>query len=74
MGGSFAYTRFVFEAHTHVKTFWDSTASLGVILNLLIDTVAIKLGPKAKRNFSMMSDLGNLFGNSSAAAFCPRKD
>jgi DNA-binding MurR/RpiR family transcriptional regulator len=59
---AFAYTRFVFEAHTHVKTFWDSTASLSVVLNLLIDAVATKLGPKAKRNFAMMSDMGNLFG------------
>jgi DNA-binding MurR/RpiR family transcriptional regulator len=71
---AFAYTRFVFEAHTHVKTFWDSTASLGVILNLLIDTVAIKLGPKAKRNFSMMSDLGNLFGEFVGGSYLRRKD
>ncbi|BCH25116.1 hypothetical protein MesoLjLc_48020 [Mesorhizobium sp. L-8-10] len=71
---AYAYTRFVFEAHTHVKTFWDSTASLSVILNLLIDTVAIKLGPKAKRNFSMMSDLGNLFGEFVGGSYLRRKN
>lgn len=71
---AFAYTRLVFEGHTHVKTFWDSSASLGVILNLLIDTVAIKLGPKAKRNFSMMSDLGDLFGEFVGGSYLRRKD
>jgi DNA-binding MurR/RpiR family transcriptional regulator len=71
---AFAYTRFVFEAHTHVKTFWDSTASLGVILNLMIDTVAIKLGPKARRNFAMMSDMGNLFGEFVGGSYLRRKD
>jgi DNA-binding MurR/RpiR family transcriptional regulator len=71
---AFAYTRFVFEGHTHVKTFWDSTASLGVILNLMIDTVAIRLGPKAKRNFAAMSDLGNLFGEFIGGSYLRRKD
>lgn len=71
---AFAYTHFVFEAHTHVKTFWDSTASLGVVLNLMIDTVATKLGPKAKRNFAMMSDMGNLFGEFVGGSYLRRKD
>ncbi|MER8692041.1 MurR/RpiR family transcriptional regulator [Mesorhizobium opportunistum] len=71
---AFAYTRFVFEGHTHVKTFWDSTASLGVILNLMIDTVAVRLGPKAKRNFAAMSDLGNLFGEFVGGSYLRRKD
>lgn len=71
---AFAYTRFVFEAHTHVRTFWDSTASLGVILNLMIDTVAIKLGPKAKRNFAAMSDMGDLFGEFVGGSYLRRKD
>ncbi|MET2831396.1 MurR/RpiR family transcriptional regulator [Mesorhizobium shangrilense] len=71
---AFAYTRFVFEGHTHVKTFWDSTASLGVILNLMIDTVAIRLGPKAKRNFAAMSDMGNLFGEFVGGSYLRRKD
>ena len=44
-----AYTPLVFEAHTHVKTFWDSTAGLSVILNLMIDTVAVRLGPRRAR-------------------------
>lgn len=71
---AFAYTRFVFEAHTHVKTFWDSTASLSVVLNLLIDAVATKLGPKAKRNFAMMSDMGNLFGEFVGGSYLRRND
>lgn len=69
-----SYTRFVFEAHTHVRTFWDSSASLAVILNLLIDSVAIKLGPKAKQNFVTMSDMGNLFGEFVGGSYLRRKD
>jgi len=71
---AFAYTRFVFEAHTHVKTFWDSTASLSAVLNLMIDAVATKLGPKAKRNFAMMSDMGSLFGEFVGGSYLRRKD
>ncbi|MDR6758177.1 DNA-binding MurR/RpiR family transcriptional regulator [Mycoplana sp. BE70] len=70
----FNYTPLVFEGHTHVKTFWDSTASLGVILNLMIDSVAIKLGPKAKRNFATMSEMGNLFGEFVGGSYLRRKD
>lgn len=70
----FTYTPLVFEGHTHVKTFWDSTASLGVILNLMIDSVAIKLGPKAKRNFATMSELGTLFGEFVGGSYLRRKD
>ncbi len=71
---AFSYTRFVFEAHTHVKTFWDSTASIGVILNLMIDTVAIRLGPKAKANFSKMSDMGKLLGEFVGGSYLRSKD
>ena len=71
---AFTYSRFVFEAHTHVRTFWDSTASLAVILNLMIDTVAIKLGPKAKRNFATMSDMGSLLGEFVGGSYLRRKD
>jgi DNA-binding MurR/RpiR family transcriptional regulator len=71
---AFAHTHFVFEAHTHVKTFWDSTASLGVILNLMIDTVAIRLGPKARKNFATMSDMGTLLGEFVGGTYLRRKD
>jgi DNA-binding MurR/RpiR family transcriptional regulator len=71
---AFAFTRFVFEAHTHVKTFWDSTASLSVVLNLMIDAVATRLGPKAKRNFAMMSDMGSLFGEFVGGSYLRRND
>jgi DNA-binding MurR/RpiR family transcriptional regulator len=70
----FSYSPLVFEAHTHVKTFWDSTASLGVILNLLIDTTAVKLGPRAIENFKEMSDLGVLFGEFVGGTYLRRKD
>lgn len=59
---AFAYTKHVFEGHTHVQTFWDSTAALSVILNLLTNAVATKLGAKAKKRFEVMRDLGRHFG------------
>lgn len=70
----FDHTRLVFEVHTHVKTFWDSTASLSVVLNLMIDSVATRLGPKAKRNFAMMSDMGSLFGEFTGGSYLRRDD
>ncbi|HTN97755.1 MAG TPA: MurR/RpiR family transcriptional regulator, partial [Nordella sp.] len=58
---AFAYTKHVFEGHTHVQTFWDSTAALSVILNLLTNAVATRLGAKAKKRFEVMRDLGRHF-------------
>jgi len=58
---AFAHTKHVFEGHTHVQTFWDSTAALSVILNLLTDAVATRLGAKAKKRFEVMRDLGRHF-------------
>lgn len=55
------YTKHVFEGHTHVQTFWDSTAALSVILNLLTNAVATRLGAKAKKRFEVMRDLGRHF-------------
>ncbi len=54
----YAFSHLVFEGRTYVKTFWDSTASLGVILNLMVDSVATKLGPQAQQNFARMSEMG----------------
>lgn len=71
---AFSYTRFVFEAHTHVRTFWDSTAGISVVLNLMIDTVATRLGPKARENFSKMSDMGSLLGEFVGGSYLRRKD
>ncbi|MBZ3695230.1 MurR/RpiR family transcriptional regulator [Phyllobacterium calauticae] len=71
---AFSYTHFVFEAHTHVKTFWDSTASLSVILNLMIDTVAIRLGPMAKKNFATMNEMGSLLGEFVGGSYARGKD
>ena len=71
---AFSYTRFVFEAHTHVRTFWDSTAGISVVLNLMIDTVATRLGPKARENFSKMSDMASLLGEFVGGSYLRRKD
>ncbi|MFZ5672715.1 MAG: MurR/RpiR family transcriptional regulator [Pseudomonadota bacterium] len=55
------YTKYVFEGHTHVQTFFDSTAALSVLLNLLTNAVATRLGAKAKKRFEVMRDLGRHF-------------
>lgn len=57
-----SYSKWVFEAHTYVKTFWDSTAGISVISNLMLDSVAARLGPKAKANYQRMADAGKLLG------------
>lgn len=57
-----AYSSLVFEAHTYVKTFWDSSAPLAVILNLMLDSIATRLGPKARSNYQRMVDAGRHFG------------
>lgn len=58
----YAYSHLVFEGRTHVRTFWDSTASLSVILNLMIDGVARRLGPKAREHFARLAEAGRYFG------------
>lgn len=58
---AYEFTSLVLEGHTHVKTFWDSTASLTVILNLLIDAVASRLGDKAEKRFRHLVELGDYF-------------
>jgi uncharacterized protein YqgC (DUF456 family) len=57
-----------------VRTFWDSTAGISVVLNLMIDTVATRLGPKARENFSKMSDMGSLLGEFVGGSYLRRKD
>jgi DNA-binding MurR/RpiR family transcriptional regulator len=68
-----SYTRLVFEGHTHVQTFWDSSASLSVILNLLIDSVAVRLGAKARARFDTMSSLGDMFGEFVGGRYLAKK-
>lgn len=58
---AFAFTDLVLQGHTYVRTFWDSTASLSVILNLLINAVAVRLGRKAEDRFELMRELGDYF-------------
>jgi DNA-binding MurR/RpiR family transcriptional regulator len=55
------HTPFVLEGHTETQTFWDSSASLVVILNLLINGVATRLGKRAERRFESLRKLGDFF-------------
>lgn len=58
-----SYTGWVFEAHTYVKTFWDSTAGLAVLANLMLDGIATRLGTKARSHFQHMAEAGQLMGD-----------
>ena len=55
------YTENVLSGHTHIQTFWDSTASLSIILNLLINSVATTLGELSEKRFNQLRDLGLYF-------------
>ena len=58
---AYEFTDLVLEGYTHVETFWDSTASLTVILNLLINSVAARLGAKAEERFKLLVEFGTYF-------------
>ncbi|KOF19492.1 hypothetical protein AC244_12045 [Ensifer adhaerens] len=58
---AYEFTDLVLQGSTYVKSFWDSTASLSVILNLLTNSVAGRLGPEAEKRFELMRDLGRHF-------------
>lgn len=58
---AYDFTDLVLQGSTHVKLFWDSTASLSVILNLLINSVAGRLGPDALKRTELMYELGRHF-------------
>jgi DNA-binding MurR/RpiR family transcriptional regulator len=55
------HTRYVLEGHTETQTFWDSSASLVVILNLLINGIAARLGRRAEQRFEELRRLGDFF-------------
>jgi len=55
------FTENVLAGHTHIQTFWDSTASLSIILNLLINSVASTLGEFSEERFNQLRDLGTYF-------------
>ncbi len=55
---AYDYTDLVLQGSTYVKEFWDSPASLSVILNLLIGSVANSLGEAALARSEMLKDLG----------------
>ncbi|HJR22659.1 MAG TPA: MurR/RpiR family transcriptional regulator [Dongiaceae bacterium] len=58
---AYEFTELVLEGHTHVNTFWDSSASLSIILNLLINSTAARLGKQAEAQFERMLDYGDHF-------------
>lgn len=62
------FTDDLLAVNTHVGTFWDSTASLSVILNLLIHSVAARLGDKATARFNRLVGWGDHFQEFDAAA------
>lgn len=57
----FEVTEDVLLGHTQVGTFWDSLASLTVVLNLLVNSVAAQLGEKAVERFRLLADWGEHF-------------
>ncbi len=59
---AFPYTDCVFEVHSSVKTYWDSSAAINVVLNLMIDAVAVKLGPKAPQHYEKIRGMVAEFG------------
>lgn len=62
------FTEEVLAGHTQVGTFWDSLASLNVILNLLINSVAARLGDRAGQRFRQLAEWGGYFNEFDAAA------
>ncbi|KXO75677.1 MurR/RpiR family transcriptional regulator [Brucella anthropi] len=60
---AFPYTDYVFEAHSAVKTYWDSTAAINVVLNLMIDAIAVKLGPKALQHHEKIREMAAELGD-----------
>lgn len=69
----FEFTDLVLQGHTQVKTFWDSTASISIILNLLINAVATSLGKKAKERRQSLADLGKYFQEFQPGAGSPNR-
>lgn len=58
---AYEFTDLVLQGSTAVRTFWDSSASLSVILNLLINAVANARGDAAAKRFETMRELGRHF-------------
>ncbi len=62
------FTDNVLEMNTNVGMFWDSTASLSVVLNLIIHAVAARRGDEATRRFRRMVAHGEHFNEFDAVA------
>ena len=62
------HTDLVLEVNTYVETFWDSTAALSVVLNLLINSVAARRGDEAVARFQRLVRWGDYFQEFDAAA------
>ncbi len=65
---AYSYTELVLQGATFVDQFWDSPASLSVILNLLIGSVAKTLGPSVFQHGATMRAIGDQFDEFSTAA------
>jgi len=62
------YSDNVLEMTTHVGTFWDSTASISVVLNLVVHSVSSRLGKTALKRFRNLVELGGYFKEFDVAA------
>ncbi|MEW9616518.1 MurR/RpiR family transcriptional regulator [Shinella sp. S4-D37] len=59
---AYEYTDLVLQGETFVETFWDSSASLTVILNLLIDSIAQRHSKTVQSRTERMRERGQHFG------------
>ncbi|KRW96006.1 MurR/RpiR family transcriptional regulator [Paracoccus sp. MKU1] len=58
---AYDFTEMVLQGETYVETFWDSPASLAIILNLLIDSVANRLGGEVSKRTEQLHEMGHYF-------------
>ncbi|KNY13558.1 hypothetical protein AKG11_28490 [Shinella sp. SUS2] len=59
---AYEYTELVLQGETYVETFWDSSASLTVILNLLINSIARRHSKTVEARTDSMKERGRHFG------------
>src|SRR5699024_7505683 len=59
---AYELSELVLQGDTNIRTFWDSTTALTTILNLLIDSVATRLGAQAQARLRFLRELGGHFG------------
>lgn len=57
----YEYTRHVIQVSTHVRMFWDSTVGLAAVSNLLINSLAARVGKEAERRYKQTEELNRIF-------------